>query len=161
MSRSVNQVFLVGNLGRDAETRFTPGGIAVTNFTLATTRRVKKQGTEEWEDVTDWHNVTLWRNERLAEFLKKGKQVHVQGRLQTRSWEKDGEKRYATDVVADEVILLGGAGGQERAADAPVSRPRTTSPATSTQPRTGGSQPFQASSGDDFAPGITYDDVPF
>jgi single-strand DNA-binding protein len=82
--------------------------VAVTKFTVATNRRWKDQQSGEWKEETDWHNVVLWKNENLAQFLTKGKQVYVEGRLQTRSYEKNGEKKYSTEVVADDVILLGG-----------------------------------------------------
>ena len=112
-SRSVNKVILVGHLGRDAETRFTPAGVAVTKFSVATNRRWKDQQTGEWKEETDWANVVLWRQENLANYLTKGKQVYVEGRLQTRSYDdKDGKKQYMTEVVADDVILLGGRGGE-------------------------------------------------
>src|SRR5689334_24956080 len=113
-SRSVNKVILLGNLGKDAETKFTPSGVARTTFTIATSRRWKDQQTGEWKDMTDWHNVVLWRSENLTNYLLKGKQVYVEGRLESRSWEdKEGQKRYITEVVADELILLGGRGGGE------------------------------------------------
>src|ERR1051325_9646633 len=110
-SRSVNKVILVGNLGKDAETKFTPGGIAVTKFSIATSRRWKDQQSGEWKEETDWHNIVLWRSENLSNYLQKGKQVYVEGRLQSRSYEdKEGQKKYITEVVADELILLGGRG---------------------------------------------------
>src|SRR5438270_11984776 len=110
-SRSVNKVILVGNLGRDAETKFTPSGAAVTRFAVATTRSWKDQQTNEWKEETNWTNVVLWRQENVANYLTKGKQIYIEGRLQTRSYDdKDGKKVYATEVVADEVILLGGRG---------------------------------------------------
>src|SRR6266700_1176261 len=109
MARSVNKVILIGNLGRDAETKFTPSGVAVTKFSIATTRRVKDGQTGEWRDETDWSNVVLWRQENVGQYLTKGKQVYIEGRLQNRSYEdKDGQKRYATEVVAEELMLLGG-----------------------------------------------------
>jgi len=109
MARSVNKVILIGNLGRDAETRFTPTGIAKTTFPIATSRRWKDQQTGEWKEETDWHNIVLWRQENVATYLTKGKQVYVEGRLQTRNYEdKDGKKVYFTEVVADELMLLGG-----------------------------------------------------
>ena len=161
-TRSVNKVILVGNLGRDAETKFTPGGSSVTKFSVATTRRWKDQQSGEWKDETNWSNVTLWRAENLAPYLTKGKQVYVEGRLQTRSYEdKDGKKVYATDVVADDVILLGGRGGDSGGGDEggggysqdrPVSMPRSA--------RGGGSAP-SGPPVDDFPQGITDDDVPF
>ncbi len=108
-SRSVNKVILIGHLGRDAETKFTPGGAAVTRFAVATNRRWKDQQSGEWKDETNWTNVVLWRAENLANYLTKGKQLYVEGRIQTRSYDdKDGKKVYATEVVADDVILLGG-----------------------------------------------------
>ena len=110
-SRSVNKVLLIGNLGRDAETKFTPSGASVTKFAVATTRRWKDQQSNDWKEETNWTNVILWRQENLANYLTKGKQVYVEGRIQTRSYDdKDGKKVYATEVVADEVILLGGRG---------------------------------------------------
>jgi single-strand DNA-binding protein len=156
-SRSVNKVILVGHLGRDAETKFTPGGAAVTRFSVATNRRWKDKDSGEWKDETDWSNVVLWRAENLANYLTKGTQVYVEGRLQTRSYEdKDGKKVYATEVVADEVILLGGRGGGaarggEEFSQQPVSQPRS-------MPRSA-AQPVQ--SDDQFGQGITDDDVPF
>src|SRR6202162_924198 len=111
-SRSVNKVILVGHLGKDAETKFTQCGTRVTKFTIATGRRWKDQQSGEWKEETDWHNVVLWRAENLANYLLKGKQVYIEGRLQTRSYEdKDGKKVYTTEVVADDVILLSGQGG--------------------------------------------------
>jgi single-strand DNA-binding protein len=152
-SRSVNKVILVGHLGKDAETRFTPAGVAVTSFSVATNRRWKDQQTGEWKEETDWANVVLWRQENLANYLTKGKQVYVEGRLQTRSWDdKDGKKQYKTEVVADEVILLGGRGGDsgQEAGPQPVSMPRTAQrPQPAAQEEAGADQ------------GITDDDVPF
>jgi single-strand DNA-binding protein len=108
-SRSVNKVILIGNLGRDAETKFTPSGASVTRFAVATTRSWKDQQSNEWKEETNWTNVILWRQENLANYLTKGKQIYVEGRIQTRSYDdKDGKKVYTTEVVADEVILLGG-----------------------------------------------------
>jgi single-strand DNA-binding protein len=157
MSRSVNKVILVGNLGRDAETKFTPSGAAVTKFTVATTRRWKDQQSGEFKEETNWSNVTVWRQENLANYLTKGKQVYVEGRLQTRSYEdKDGKKVYATDVVADEVILLGGR-GDGGPGDAPQqSSAYAAKPSGAARPRqsTGQEEPNSDM-------GITDDDVPF
>src|SRR6266446_10297158 len=130
-SRSVNKVILVGNLGKDAETKFTQGGTAVTKFTIATGRRWKDKQSGEWKEETDWHNIVLWQAENLANYLLKGKQVYVEGRLQTRSYDdKDGKKQYFTEVVAEDVILLGGRTGEAAAgsgehAAGPVSMPRS------------------------------------
>ena len=157
-SRSVNKVILIGNLGRDAETKFTPSGAAVTRFSVATTRSWKDQQTNDWKEETNWTNVTLWRAENLANYLTNGKQVYVEGRLQTRSYDdKDGKKVYATDVVAEEVILLGGrgeggfdAGSQTSAGAAPPNRGRAAGASSAPPPY------------DDFAgEQLTDDDVPF
>jgi len=168
-SRSVNKVILVGHLGRDAETKFIASGVAVTKFSVATSRRFKDTQSGEWKEETDWSNITLWRAEKLAEYLLKGTQVYVEGRLQTRSYEdKDGKKVYATDVVADEVILLGGKGGggggmREEAEGGgysarPVSMPRGA------QQRPAPAVAAAESFGNDeysHGQGITDDDVPF
>jgi single-strand DNA-binding protein len=160
-SRSVNKVILIGHLGRDAETKFTPGGAAVTKFSVATNRRWKDKESGEWKEETDWSNVTLWRSENLANYLTKGKQVYVEGRLQTRSYEdKDGKKVYATDVVAEDVILLGdrggsggGGGGRDEYSQQPLSQPRGSSRPPA---------PAQSAPEDQFgSQGITDDDVPF
>jgi single-strand DNA-binding protein len=159
-SRSVNKVILVGHLGRDAETKFTPGGAAVTRFSVATNRRWKDKDSGEWKEETDWSNVVLWRSENLANYLTKVKQIYVEGRLQTRSYEdKDGKKVYATEVVADDVILLGGQGGGggrsggDEYSQQPVSQPRGASPRPSAQ--------VAPQPDDHLGQGITDDDVPF
>lgn len=159
-SRSVNKVILVGHLGKDAETKFTPSGASVSNFTLATSRRWKDQQTNDWKEETDWHNIVLWRAENLAPYLTKGKQVYVEGRLQTRSYDdKEGKKRYFTEVVADDVILLGGrgegGGGGDEYSQAPVSAPR----GYQQQQRARGAA--SQSAPPPFDPGINDDDVPF
>ncbi|HWR53050.1 MAG TPA: single-stranded DNA-binding protein [Bryobacteraceae bacterium] len=119
-SRTVNKVILLGRLGRDAETRFTPSGAARTTFSMATNYRVKDAQTGEWKDETDWHNVVLWRHENISTFLTKGTLIYVEGRLQTRSYEdKDGKKMYMTEVVGESVILLSGKGeGSQGSGDA-------------------------------------------
>ena len=114
MASSLNKVMLIGNLGKDAETRHTQSGTAVTNFSVATTFRIKDAATGDWKDRTDWHDVVLWRGERVAPYLTKGKKVFVEGRLQTRSYEdRNGEKRFKTEVVCDPfgLMLLGDRGG--------------------------------------------------
>jgi single-strand DNA-binding protein len=111
---SVNKVILVGNLGRDAELRYTPGGAAVATLNLATTE-VWNDRNNQRQEKTEWHRVVLWgkQAESLQEYLTKGKQIYVEGRLQTRQWDdKDGNKRYTTEIKADRITLLGGAGGR-------------------------------------------------
>ena len=110
---SVNKVILVGNLGRDAELRYTPGGAAVSTLNLATTEVFKDREGQKKED-TQWHRVILWGKtaESLQDYLTKGKQIYVEGKLQTRKWkDKDGNDKYTTEVRGDRVVLLSGGGG--------------------------------------------------
>src|SRR5690349_3535940 len=110
---SVNKVILVGNLGRDAELRYTPGGAAVATLNLATTE-VWNDRNNQRQEKTEWHRVVLWgkQAESLQEYLTKGKQIYIEGRLQTRQWDdKDGNKRYTTEIKADRITLLGGGSG--------------------------------------------------
>ena len=113
--RSVNKVILLGNIGKDAETKFLPSGVSVSKLSLATTRRTKER--DEWKEVTDWHNCVVWKSENLSNFLTKGARVYLEGRIECRSYEdRDGVKKYVTEIVceANNVVLLGGG---ERAAD--------------------------------------------
>ena len=158
-SRSVNKVILLGNLGRDAETKFTPSGAAVTRFSVATTRSWKDQQSNEWKEETNWTNVTLWRQENLANYLTKGKQVYVEGRLQTRSYDdKDGKKVYATEVVAEEVILLGGRGEGSGEYEGGGQRSGARAAGGQSRGRTGSAAPEEDPFG---GMGVTDDDVPF
>jgi single-strand DNA-binding protein len=112
---SVNKVILVGNLGRDAELRYTPGGAAVATLNLATTEVFKDREGQKKED-TQWHRVILWGKtaETLQDYLTKGKQIYVEGKLQTRKWkDKDGNDKYTTEVRGDRVVLLSGGGRSE------------------------------------------------
>jgi single-strand DNA-binding protein len=159
-SKSVNKVILLGNLGKDAETKFTPSGISVSKFSLATGRRNKDQQSGEWKDITDWHNIVVWRTEHVANFLLKGKQIYLEGRLETRSYEdKEGQKKYFTEVIcnAQDLVLLGGGAGRGDGPsegggdyDRPVSMPRSARP-----------QAASSAPPEDFNQGITDDDVPF
>ena len=117
-SRGINKVILVGNVGQDPETRYMPNGNAVTNITLATSETWKDKNTGEQQERTEWHRVTFYQRlaEIVAEYVKKGSKLYIEGRLQTRSWEQDGIKRYATDIIANEMQMLdsrgsGGGGG--------------------------------------------------
>ena len=110
---SVNKVILVGNLGRDAELRYTPGGAPVSSFSLATTEVWNDKGGQR-QEKTEWHRISIWGKtaESLNEYLTKGKQIYVEGRLQTRKWtDKDGQEKYTTEIRGDRVVLLGGGGG--------------------------------------------------
>lgn len=104
----VNKVILVGNLGKDPETRRLDSGVAVTQFSLATSESYKDKSGQR-VDQTEWHNVVLWRGlaEVAEKYLKKGDQIYLEGKLKTRTWEKDGIKRYSTDIVADNMTMLG------------------------------------------------------
>ena len=113
MAKSLNKVMLIGNLGKDPEVKYTPQGTPVAKLTVATNERYKdKEG--QWQDRTEWHNVVLWSRlaEIAGEYLKKGSKVYVEGRLQTRSWEdkQTNQKKYMTEVVANDLLLLGGRG---------------------------------------------------
>jgi single-strand DNA-binding protein len=111
---SVNKVIVVGNLGRDPEVRYTPGGAAICNVSIATTRNWKDKNTGEKQEETEWHRVVFY--DRLAEiageYLKKGRPVYVEGRLKTRKWQdKEGKDNYTTEIIAQEMQLLGGREG--------------------------------------------------
>ncbi len=165
MARSVNKVILVGNLGRDAETKFTPSGASVSKFSVATTRKWKDQASSEWKEETNWTNVVVWRQENLANYLTKGKQVYIEGRLSTRSYDdKDGKKVYTTEVVADEVILLGGRGeGESAPSDFGGGNQARNAPSSRGRGGVGGGSPAPSHDDDPFGGGmgITDDDVPF
>ena len=151
---SVNKVILVGNLGRDAELRYTPGGAAVANFSLATTETWMDKNSGQRQEHTEWHRVDVWgkQAETLQEYLLKGRQIYVEGSLRTRQWDdRDGNKRYSTDIRANRVVLLGGRGdGSGRRAEGGGDG-RSQAPAAA--PEQGG-----APGG---GPDLTEDDIPF
>src|SRR5438128_8560094 len=143
---SVNKVILVGNLGRDAELRYTPGGAAVAKFSLATTE-IWNDKAGQRQERTEWRNIDLWgkQAESLSEYLVKGKQVYVEGRLQTDEYtDKEGQKRKSTKVRCDRVVLLAGGSGR----GASIDRGETGAPA-------------HAPAGDTAAEPLTDDDIPF
>ena len=115
MAKSLNKVMLIGNLGKDPEVKYTPGGMAVAKFSLATSSRSKDKSSGDWVDHTEWHNIVVF--DKLAgiagEYLKKGGKVYIEGRLQTRSWEDQAtkQKKYMTEIVAHDLVLLGGRDG--------------------------------------------------
>ena len=153
---SVNKVILVGNLGRDAELRYTPGGAAVLNFSIATTETWMDKNSGQRQEHTEWHRVDVWgkQAETLQQYLLKGRQIYVEGSLRTRQWDdRDGNKRYSTDVRANRVVLLGRGDGSGRG-DASGRRSdagdgRDLSPSTPDQGAPGG------------GPDLTEDDIPF
>jgi single-strand DNA-binding protein len=149
---SVNKVILVGNLGRDAELRYTPGGAAVATLNMATTEVWNDKGGQR-QEKTEWHRVVFWGKvaESLTEYLTKGKQVYVEGRLETRQWnDKDGNKRYTTEVKGDKIVLLGGGGGGGRGGG--TSRGGGEDSMGGAQPSHGADVPDQP---------LTDDDIPF
>ena len=146
MARGINKVIVVGNLGQDPDTRYMPSGSAVTNITVATNESWKDKQTGEQKDRTEWHKVAMFGRlaEIAAEYLRKGSQVYIEGKLRTRKWQdKDGNDRYTTEIIADEMQMLGGRGGGAPIRDDGASQGAQQSP------------PPQGSS-DDFD-----DDIPF
>ena len=164
MARGVNKVILIGNVGGDPETRYLPNGNAVTNITLATTDSWKDKQTGQQQDRTEWHRVVFFGKlaEIAGEYLRKGSQCYVEGRLQTREWEKDGVKRYTTEIVVDmngTLQLLGGRGGNNEGGGdyAPrqqQSRPAPQQAAPRPAPQPAAQQPAQDFDSFD-------DDIPF
>lgn len=149
---SVNKVILVGNLGRDAELRYTPGGAAVANFSIATTETWTDKNSGERRDQTEWHRVVLWgkQAETLNDYLKKGRQIYVEGRLQTRQWDdRDGNKRSTTEVRSDRIVLLGGRRDGEGAGRQGSYDAQPPAQAPGADPGTGGGAE------------LTEDDIPF
>ncbi len=115
----INKAIIIGNLGQDPEIRYTQSGMAACKLSVATTSKYKNKQTDEWVEETEWHRVTVWGKsaEHCNTYLTKGKKVYVEGRIKTSSYEKDGEKRYATEIVANTVQFLSpkneGGGGQQ------------------------------------------------
>ncbi|HSV70904.1 MAG TPA: single-stranded DNA-binding protein [Methylibium sp.] len=160
---SINKVILIGNLGRDPEVRYTPSGSAVCNVTLATTRNWKDKNSGDKVEETEWHRIVFY--DRLAEiageYLKKGRSIYVEGRLKTRKWQdKDGVEKYTTEVIAEEMKMLGGReglGGGE-AEGGGGERPQRSAPAPRPAPRSApaAAQPKSSTGFDDMD-----DDIPF
>jgi single-strand DNA-binding protein len=142
----INKVILIGNLGQDPEIRYMADGTAVANFNIATSETWKDKQTGEKKERTEWHRIVAWRalGELCGKYLSKGRQVYVEGKLQTRSWEKDGVTRYTTEIVAAEVQFLGG-GSRDNAAG----------------PRPAGRQPVDQGYPEPPVPDNQDDDIPF
>lgn len=115
MAKGINKVILIGNLGKDPETRYLPSGGAVTNITLATSESWKDKTSGQMQERTEWHKVVFFNRlaEIAGEFLQKGSKVYIEGSLRTRSYDKDGQKHYTTEIVANEMQMLDGRGGQQ------------------------------------------------
>ena len=157
---SVNKVILMGNLGRDPEVRFMPNGDAVCNFSIATTDSWKDKAGER-QEKTEWHNIVMYRRlaEIAGEYLKKGRPVYLEGRLQTRKWQtKEGQDRYTTEIIADSMQMLGGRdGAPTQAQDSqPSSQPEAKNEFDQTPSRNNQSGSSNSSSFDEFE-----DDIPF
>ena len=151
MARGINKVIIVGNVGGDPETRYMPSGSAVTNLTVATNETWKDKQTGEKKERTEWHRVAMFNRlaEIAAEYLRKGSQVYIEGKLRTRKWQdKDGQDRYTTEIIADEMQMLGGRGGDFGGGG---SSPRASSGSSQ---ESGGAPPHPGP--DDFD-----DDIPF
>jgi single-strand DNA-binding protein len=162
MARGVNKVILVGNLGADPETRYTPSGTAITTIRIATSESWKDKQTGEQQERTEWHRIKFFGRlaEIAGEYLKKGGQVYVEGKLRTEEYEKDGQKRYSTDIIADEMQMLGSrAGGGAESSMGGSSERRERGPARGPQPAPAARNvPASAPSGND---GFDDDEIPF
>ncbi len=169
---SVNKVILVGNLGRDPEVRYMPNGEAVANFSIATTENWKdKSGVKQ--EKTEWHNIVMYRRlaEIAGEYLKKGRPVYIEGRLQTRKWEKDGVTRYSTEIIGDQMQMLGskdGGSGSGASYDGGMDQGGAPDDMNQAQPRQSAQAPAsnqQATSNSNSKSGVNFDDfeddIPF
>jgi single-strand DNA-binding protein len=157
MAKGVNKVFLLGNLGKDPEIRTTPNGMTVATFSLATADRAKDQ-TGNWVDKTEWHNLVAFQRtaEIIRDYVKKGSQIYVEGKLQTRSWDDktSGEKKYRTEILINELTLLGGRGEGGSSSGSSSSGGYSGS-------RSSSSSAASAPSNDYAEQGITDEDIPF
>jgi single-strand DNA-binding protein len=157
MAKSVNKVILIGNLGKDPDIKYTPGGIPVAKFSLATNERYKdKSG--EWQDRTEWHSLVAFQRtaEIVGEYVKKGSKLYVEGRLQTSSWEdkQSGEKKYRTEIIVSDLVLLSGRSDYE-------AEGRSRSAAASAPPSSGMDQRPPQAEDVGQETGITDEDIPF
>jgi single-strand DNA-binding protein len=157
MAKGVNKVILLGNVGKDPEIRSTAGGMTVASFSLATADRAKDQ-TGNWVDKTEWHNLVAFNRtaEIVRDYVKKGTQLFIEGKIQTRSWDdkESGQKKYRTEILVNEMSLLGGGPGRGEGGGA-SSGSSSRSNTTSYDQRTPAAQPDYADQG------ITDDDIPF
>ena len=150
MAKGVNKVFLLGNVGKDPEIRATAGGMTIASFTLATADRAKDQQ-GNWADKTEWHNLVAFQRtaEIVRDYVKKGTQLFIEGKIQTRSWDdkESGQKKYRTEILVNELSLLGGRGGGEGG--------------SGSYERAGSSKAAPAPANDYADQGITDEDIPF
>ncbi len=160
MARGINKAILIGNLGRDPQTRYTQGGAAVTNFSIATSESWKDRQTGEQQERTEWHNIVCFARlgEIAGEYLRKGSKVYIEGRLQTRKWQdKDGGDRYTTEIVANEMQMLDGRGDAGDASDGP---PRQTGARKPARNDAQAEPSYDGGATSDFGDDID-DDIPF
>lgn len=162
MARGVNKVILVGNVGKDPELKATAGGMTVANFSLATASSSKTPD-GKWEEKTEWHNCVAFQRtaEVVRDYVKKGSQIYVEGRIQTRSWDdkESGQKKYRTEILVNDMQLLGGRGGGGSEGGGAESRPASGGYAKTSTASYDQRQP--ASAPDYGDTGITDDDIPF
>lgn len=134
MAKSVNKVILVGNVGQDPEVKYTPSGVPVARVSLATNERFKDKN-EQWQDRTEWHSVVAWQRlaEIVGEYVRKGSKLYLEGKLQTSSWEdrQIGERKYRTEVVARDIVLLGSREDGDKAGREPASQHSVPEPVPS------------------------------
>ncbi len=157
-ARSLNRVMLLGRVGKDLEVRYTGSGRAVATFTMATSQRWRDQDGSD-QERTEWHRIVAWGRlgEICGEYLGKGKQVYVEGRIQSREWEdQDGNKRTTFEIIANDLILLGGPGGEQ----APRSEGQARKPAAGAPPRQASAQKPRSDDGGYFPP-PPEDEIPF
>ncbi len=156
MSRGINKVILVGNLGQDPEIRYTPGGLAIANVTVATSDSWKDKQSGEQQERTEWHRVVFFSRlaEVVGEYLRKGSQVYIEGRLQTRKWQdQSGQDRYTTEIVANEMQMLG---SRSQGAAAPPTDYNQAQPSSKPAAAANRAPPPATAEPDDFD-----DDIPF
>ena len=158
MAKGVNKVFLLGNVGKDPEIRATAGGMTVASFTLATADR-RKDAQGNWQDSTEWHNLVAFQRtaEIVRDYVKKGTQLFIEGKIQSRSWDdkETGQKKYKTEILVNELSLLGKPGGGSGEGGGSYSKSNTASYGSSAAPATPAAAPDYADQG------ITDDDIPF
>ena len=156
MARGINKVILIGNLGRDPETRYSQGGSAVTNFSVATTENWRDKQSGEQQERTEWHNIVCFARlaEIAGEYLHKGSKVYIEGSLRTSSWEQDGQKKYRTEVMARDLQMLDGRSGT----GAPSGFESASQSASQSAPPSASGSASGSESGGDNAPTLSDDD---
>jgi single-strand DNA-binding protein len=163
----VNKAILVGNLGKDPEMRYTPNGVAVCSFSMATSDTYKDRNTGERITQTEWHNIVIWRGmaETAEKYLKKGSQVFIEGKIKTRSWEdQQGQKRYTTEVVADVMQLLDRPSSTQGGSGSSGNQSVNTSPALSSsleKKSEASKEPIPSAQDTAATPAPSADDLPF